>query len=158
MPERALSVTAGDTTRSVRVNDDGTVVVGDDRLHVTPGRTPGELIVSRGAALDRAFAIAAGDTTLVFHDGDVYELTVEQEGSVRRRAHHQGSLTAPMPATVVSVHARTGDQVKRGATLIVLEAMKMELPVRAPSDGTVTAVNCNPGDLVQPGVPLLELK
>jgi biotin carboxyl carrier protein len=39
----------------------------------------------------------------------------------------------------------------------VLEAMKMELPVRAPHAGTVKDVSCREGDLVQPGVALLEL-
>jgi 3-methylcrotonyl-CoA carboxylase alpha subunit len=41
--------------------------------------------------------------------------------------------------------------------VIVLEAMKMELPVHAPRAGIVAAVHCTPGDLVQPGVALLEL-
>jgi acetyl-CoA/propionyl-CoA carboxylase, biotin carboxylase, biotin carboxyl carrier protein len=73
------------------------------------------------------------------------------------RAAHHGSLTAPMPATVVRIQAEIGSHVKRGETLIVLEAMKMELPVRAPSDGSVTAINCVEGDLVQPGVTLIEI-
>ena len=63
-----------------------------------------------------------------------------------------------MPATVVRVDAIPGAAVHRGDTLIVLEAMKMELPVRAPGDGTVKAVHCKPGDLVQPGVPLIEME
>ncbi len=75
----------------------------------------------------------------------------------RRGASHHGSLMAPMPATVVRIHATVGQKVARGETLLVLEAMKMELPVRAPADGAVTAVNCAEGDLVQPGVPLIEL-
>jgi biotin carboxyl carrier protein len=41
--------------------------------------------------------------------------------------------------------------------LIVLEAMKMELPVRAPADGTIARVNCREGELVQPGQELAEL-
>jgi len=63
-----------------------------------------------------------------------------------------------MPATVIGVNVRPGDHVTSGAVLIVLEAMKMELPVRAPSDGTVVSVNCRAGDLVQAGVPLIELQ
>ncbi len=75
----------------------------------------------------------------------------------RRGTSHHGALMAPMPATVIRVHATVGQNVTRGDTLLVLEAMKMELPVRAPADGAVTAVNCAEGDLVQPGVPLIEL-
>jgi biotin carboxyl carrier protein len=40
----------------------------------------------------------------------------------------------------------------------MLEAMKMELPIRAPRDARVKAIACRQGDLVQPGVPLLELE
>jgi biotin carboxyl carrier protein len=63
-----------------------------------------------------------------------------------------------MPATVLRVEAAPGDAVRRGDTLVILEAMKMELPVRAPADGTVKAVHCQPGDLVQAGVPLIDVE
>ena len=62
-----------------------------------------------------------------------------------------------MPATVRRIDVRAGDVVQKGQTLILLEAMKMELPVRAAGDGTVTSVNCREGDLVQPGTILVEL-
>jgi urea carboxylase len=48
--------------------------------------------------------------------------------------------------------------VRRGDTLIILEAMKMELPIRASSDGVVKAIHCKPGELVQPGVPLVDFE
>ena len=103
-----------------------------------------------------AWAVSAGDTRWVYYDGCVYELEVQEEGS-RRRTAHPGSLSAPMPATVRQIRVAVGDAVARGDTLIVLEAMKMELPVRANADGTVAAVHCKEGDLVQPGRPLIDL-
>jgi pyruvate carboxylase subunit B len=63
-----------------------------------------------------------------------------------------------MPATVRRINVEPGATVKKGDTLLVLEAMKMELPVRAPVDGTVTSVSCREGDLVQAGVVLVELE
>jgi biotin carboxyl carrier protein len=66
-------------------------------------------------------------------------------------------LAAPMPATVIKVLVAPGDVVKKGDTVILLEAMKMELPLRAPADATVTAVHCREGDLVQPDSTLIEL-
>ena len=65
---------------------------------------------------------------------------------------------APMPATVVAINPPPGRRVNEGDTLIVLEAMKMELPIKAPRSGVVKAVHCAKGDLVQPGVNLLELE
>lgn len=68
-----------------------------------------------------------------------------------------GSLASPMPATVVTVLVAVGDRVEAGQTLVLLEAMKMELPLQAPHAGIVTAVACAPGDLVPPGEPLVTL-
>jgi biotin carboxyl carrier protein len=63
-----------------------------------------------------------------------------------------------MPATVITVNVEPGQRVARGDVLLMLEAMKMELPVKAPRDATVKAIRCRQGELVQPGVPLLELE
>jgi 3-methylcrotonyl-CoA carboxylase alpha subunit len=125
---------------------------------VTHGASPGEYVARRGERIERVYAVVAGEMTWVFHDGTVYEIVSEDGAGARRRgAHHHGSLTAPMPATVVTINVRPGDEVKRGDVLIVLEAMKMELPVRASGAGKVEAIHCRPGDLVQPGVSLIDL-
>jgi biotin carboxyl carrier protein len=68
------------------------------------------------------------------------------------------ALAAPMPATVVKVLVQPGAEVKSGDSLIVLEAMKMELPLRAPGDATVKAVHCREGELVSPETILVELE
>jgi biotin carboxyl carrier protein len=104
----------------------------------------------------KAITIADGDRRLVFLDGEVFEFEVQRKGRRGTGGHHS-SLMAPMPATVIRVNVAAGAAVTRGDTLIVLEAMKMELPIRAPADGTVSNVNCSEGQLVQPGVPLVEL-
>jgi acetyl/propionyl-CoA carboxylase alpha subunit len=67
------------------------------------------------------------------------------------------SITAPMPATVIKVLVKPGQAVKKGDTVVVLEAMKMELPLRAAGDATVKAVRCREGELVQPETVLVEL-
>jgi acetyl-CoA/propionyl-CoA carboxylase biotin carboxyl carrier protein len=62
-----------------------------------------------------------------------------------------------MPATVVRIAVKNGDAVKQGDVLIALEAMKMEMPIRAPRDGVVQSIDCREGELVQPGVPLIQI-
>ena len=69
-----------------------------------------------------------------------------------------GDLAAPLPGVVVAVKAREGARVSRGDVLVVVEAMKMELPVRAPVDGVVSGVRVAVGDLVDRGQPLVELE
>jgi 3-methylcrotonyl-CoA carboxylase alpha subunit len=93
-------------------------------------------------------------------DGDVFLLDVSHAGDGVTRtsaAALDDGLAAPMPATVLSIVAAPGSTVAAGDTLLILEAMKMELPVRAPRAGTVTAVHCREGELVQPGVALVEI-
>jgi 3-methylcrotonyl-CoA carboxylase alpha subunit len=67
------------------------------------------------------------------------------------------SLTAPMPATVTKVLVEPGSVVQRGSILLVLEAMKMEMPIRAAEEATVKAVHCRPGDIVQADAVLVDL-
>ena len=129
----------------------------DDPTEVVPLGN-GRYQVTRGTKRTIAFAVAGRDTW-VFLDGRTYIVSDTADGSPRRsRVDEQGALTAPMPATVLKINATTGQQVRRNDVVIVLEAMKMELPIRSPRDGVVKAIRCEAGELVQPGTTLLELE
>lgn len=56
-----------------------------------------------------------------------------------------GSVTAPMPGTIIDIAVKEGDTVKAGQLCVVLEAMKMENELPAPCDGVVKSVNVNKG-------------
>ena len=73
------------------------------------------------------------------------------------RREGQGSLRAPMPGNVRAVLAVPGQQVRKGETLMLLEAMKMEHSIRAPYDGVVTVIAHQPGAMVQADAILLEI-
>ena len=66
-------------------------------------------------------------------------------------------IVAEMVANVLSVDVEAGDRVAVGDVVIVLESMKMEIPVIAEDDGIVRAVRIAPADVVQEGDVLLEL-
>jgi acetyl-CoA carboxylase biotin carboxyl carrier protein len=66
-------------------------------------------------------------------------------------------IVAEMVANVMSVAVEAGDKVATGDTVVVLESMKMEIPVIAEADGTVRAVKIAPADVVQEGDVLVEL-
>jgi acetyl/propionyl-CoA carboxylase alpha subunit len=68
------------------------------------------------------------------------------------------TVTAPMPGTVLSVEVAQGDAVEARRALVVLEAMKMEIPVHSPFAGTVSTVHVAAGDRVAGGAPLVELE
>ncbi|GAA2515578.1 biotin/lipoyl-binding carrier protein [Pilimelia columellifera subsp. columellifera] len=60
-------------------------------------------------------------------------------------------IRAEMVANVWKVVAKAGDQVSEGDTLVILESMKMEIPVIAESDGILGELAVNEGDVVQEG-------
>jgi biotin carboxyl carrier protein len=62
-----------------------------------------------------------------------------------------------MPGTVLGVEVAVGDNVTPQQRLVVLEAMKMEMPVLAPFAATVTSVHVVPGDQIAAGALLVEL-
>ena len=65
------------------------------------------------------------------------------------------AVTAPMPGNILKVNVKTGDAVKAGQVLVVLEAMKMENEIMAPKNGTVTQVLVQKGSTVDTGAPLV---
>lgn len=63
----------------------------------------------------------------------------------------QQQIASELVANVAQVHVEPGQQVQAGTELVLLESMKMEIPMLAEADGTVTEVRCSPGDVVQEG-------
>ena len=119
---------------------------------------PAECLVDDGQRQHRVWVAEGNGRRWAFCDGLVWEIESAAPPAARKRSSVHETLAAPMPATVIGVPVRVGDTVTKGQTVVVLEAMKMELPLRASHDGTVASVNCVPGQLVQPGIPLVEIE
>lgn len=66
-------------------------------------------------------------------------------------------VTASVPGKVYKVEASVGQAVKKGDSIVILEAMKMEIPVVAPQDGTVASIDVAVGDAVEAGATLASL-
>ena len=77
--------------------------------------------------------------------------------SVREEKAQEGSLTAPMPGKVVEIKIKKGSKIKKGDTLLILEAMKMEHQVLAPNNGKVSDILVSKNQQVENGEPLVVL-
>ena len=115
-------------------------------------------------------------------NGVAYDVTVEENGQgtvpaapVRPAAAPKAAPKAPAAAPkaaagagsikieagaagkVFKIERKVGDSVKKGDAVIIVEAMKMEIPMVAPSDGTVASIDCSVGDPVEAGTVLATL-
>jgi 3-methylcrotonyl-CoA carboxylase alpha subunit len=98
---------------------------------------------------DRGVALFANGASVVATQPD--PLAITQGGT------SSGDLTAPMPGTVVAIEVQAGAKVTAGTTLLILEAMKVHLPIHAPTDGTVGELFVAIGDQVMEGAPLAHI-
>jgi acetyl/propionyl-CoA carboxylase alpha subunit len=136
----------------------------EEEPSVTP-LAPGTFSVGVGDRREIVYVAGPPTDRWAFWHGHVFHLDLVslEPGPTRppgaiRRAPVAQSLSAPMPATVIRVLVAAGSRVKKGETVVLLEAMKMELPIRSLSDGTITAVHCHEGELVRADQILIEIE
>ncbi len=75
----------------------------------------------------------------------------------RPAAGGAGTVTSPLPGTVLDIKFKVGDSVKASDCVLILEAMKMENNINAGKDGVIKSINVNKGDSVLEGTPLFVL-
>ena len=102
----------------------------------------------------------------VIANGVEYEVLIElvsddekapQTAAPQAQPAGAGAVTAPLTGTVTAVNVKTGDKVKKGQVLMILEAMKMENEIAARCDGTVTSVSVTAGTQVDAGTVLCNI-
>jgi biotin carboxyl carrier protein len=67
----------------------------------------------------------------------------------------KSGVKSPLPGVILDIKVKEGDEVKKGQTVIILEAMKMENSINADKDGKVTAINVSKGESVLEGTDLI---
>jgi len=160
---REFRYQVGDDVRDVTVTpkDGGYEVrVGDKILQISARLAArGRLDLEVDGRRLSAYVAHSGQRRYVGLAGDTWTLQPPEprRGGGEGRSDG-GSLTATMPGRVLDVLVAKGDTVQKGDTLVLLEAMKMELRVQAPSDGQVARVLCAAGQVVERGQLLVELQ
>ncbi len=105
-----------------------------------------------------AYVSSDGAKRWVTIDGQTLMLTKTSGAKRGVRHDHAGGLIAPMPGQVRSVSVGVGDAVKKGQTLLTMEAMKMEIRIQALKDGLVKMVYAVQGQTVEREQILIEME
>ena len=137
-----------------------------------------------GAGVQEILVVVNGERFLVqvedlhqrpvvaYVDGSRFEVDIEEgtagsgqvSGQDLEKAAHPSipagtscEVTAPMPGDIIQIHVKTGQVVKAGDPLCVLDAMKMKNTIHAPQDGEISEISISEGQSVEYGVPLFRL-
>ena len=162
-------VTIGDTTETVEVSGEAgryRLTIGSEVWEVD-GRLTAQGIYSLligGVSYvadvwdeDGACVVDVGDERYVLRVEEQTRYIIRTKGGA---AGGQDALTlvAPLPGRIVHVAVKPGDRVEKGATLLVIEAMKMENEFKAGTAGTVTEVRVEAGQAVNGGDVLVVIR
>ena len=134
----------------------------DGETHVISGaRLDGAALSARIDGAMQRFSARAQDDGVLVHDGR-QRLHLRTEAVYRRTSEAltatEHRIRAPMPGRVVVVQKQPGDAVSAGDVVLVIEAMKMELALKAPRDGVLAEVRAQAGDFVEGDAVLATLE
>ena len=157
----------GEATREIVIEADRLLMDGEPieaDISTLPGSDRQHLRMD-GRSLS-LFARRAGPGWIIELEGRLFEVGVEDERTrhIRELASHvapaetRRDLRAPMPGLIVRVEVQEGQEVGKGDSLIVMEAMKMENELRADAAGLVLSVEVAPGQAVERDAVLLKLE
>lgn len=117
-----------------------------------------EMILDNGGRFKAAVSVPnrEGESMIISNGREAIGTSAAKK--VKKAGAHAGGLTAPMPGKIFKVIKEEGAKVKKGETILILEAMKMEHSIRSDKDGKVKKINYKVGELVQGGATLAEVE
>lgn len=120
---------------------------------------PGQITLRSGGRPITIYWAEANGARWISYRGCTYKLEQPARPAFGHTGETGGSalLRAPMPAQVREIMVSPGTQVTQGQTLLLLEAMKMEIRIQSPRPASVTRVNVSPGEQVERDQVLIEL-
>jgi propionyl-CoA carboxylase alpha chain len=157
MPDQRTGFVRGaeEVTVSYRSTRDGSFRFGDGTLARIHAWSADGIDVEIDGRRSRARITRHGDRILVQSPHGDVDLAIVPRFVIPGAEMSAGGFVAAMPGKVIDLRVRVGDRVSAGDTVLVLEAMKMEHPMRAVEDGTVVEVRVELGDQVESGALLL---
>jgi biotin carboxyl carrier protein len=134
------------------------VPVGMDRFHIIKDHRSYEAVIVSSDFVNKTFDIRIG--TIVHHIElkDQFDLLAEKLGLGASSQKKLNQIKAPMPGMVLEVLVKEGQEVSKGQSVLILEAMKMENVIKASDDAVVKTVKVIKGNPVEKNQILIEFQ
>ena len=162
-------VSINGTSWSVRVLNEKELVLNEKKYdyELISGSENSYFLKLNNQVFDLTSEKVNGDTYKVLINGNYFDVTVRtalQEKAAKLlensalSQNHQMDVKAPMPGLILKVRKKNGENVEKGESVIILEAMKMENDLKAPATGLIDDILVTEGSAVEKGTVLFSIK
>jgi len=132
--------------------------INDGEMHILWNHKSYSAIVVDANSEEKSFIIRVNGNEYDVKLQDKYDLLLQQLGMGNLKSTKVNNIKAPMPGLVLRFEKSIGDEIKKGDSVLILEAMKMENILKSPGDGKVKNILVKQGQAVEKNQILIELE
>ncbi|WP_242087289.1 acetyl-CoA carboxylase biotin carboxyl carrier protein subunit [Aestuariivivens sediminis] len=132
--------------------------ISPNKLHIIHDHKSYRAHILKTDFFSKTYTILIHNTTYTVEIKHELDALISQMGFNIGSKLHVGKIYAPMPGLILEIVAQSGQLVKEGDTLLILEAMKMENSITAPFEGIIKSINAIKGDSVEKNQLLIEFE
>ena len=134
------------------------ITVNDHTFHILHNNRSYEATVLEADFTTKTVQIQIGQNAYTVALKDKFDLLAEQLGFSNMSSQKLNHIKAPMPGLVLDIMVKVGDQVNKGDSVLILEAMKMENVIKAEGEAVVKSITINKGDAVEKNQIMIEFE
>lgn len=159
MDKTPFSVTVNENTLSIapeNIEMLDSVEVKDGFFHILHNNKAYKAEIVDANYSEKSFIVKINGNSYTINVADKYDRLIKQIGLTIGGSQKMNTVKSPMPGLVLQINVEVGQNVQKGDTLLILEAMKMENVIKAPADATIKSINVSKGAAIDKGQLLIE--
>lgn len=134
------------------------IQVKNGEFHIIQNNKSYTAIVIDANYTDKTFVIRVNNNEYNIQVQDKFDMLLQQLGMSNLKNKKVNNIKAPMPGLVLRIEKNIGDTIKKGESVLILEAMKMENMIKSPADAVIKNIQVNQGQAVEKNQILIELE
>ena len=134
------------------------IQIKNGEFHIIQNNKSYTAIVIDSNPIDKNFVIRVNNNEYTIQVQDKFDILLQQLGMSNLKNKKVNNIKAPMPGLVIKIEKNIGDTIKKGESVLILEAMKMENMIKSPTDAIIKNITVNQGQAVEKNQILIELE